>query len=136
MSIKDVAEETGLSAHAIRYYEKEGLVTIPRDKNGIRIFDDESKEALKSIAHYRNVGMSLDDIRHVMSEFTNHELSTELLKKTYKELELKLLELEAVKAYLEEKISIHTYLAQMQQQGYSPEERIAKYFELKKQGDN
>ena len=26
-SIKDVSEKTGLSAHTLRYYEKEGLLT-------------------------------------------------------------------------------------------------------------
>lgn len=40
VTIKDIAEKTGLSAYAIRYYEKIGLVNIPRDKNGIRLFDE------------------------------------------------------------------------------------------------
>ena len=39
MTVKDVAEKTGLTPHTIRYYAKEGLLpTVKRDKNGVRVF--------------------------------------------------------------------------------------------------
>ncbi|HEM2808967.1 MerR family transcriptional regulator [Streptococcus suis] len=134
LTIKEVAKQTGLSAHTIRYYEKEGLVKIPRDKNGIRIFNDESIEILNSIAHYRKVGMPLENIRQIINEFTNHKLSTALLKNVQKELELEIMELQAVQDYLEEKIKIHEFLASLQSQGVPSEERIKRYFEIKNNG--
>lgn len=134
LTIKEAAEQTGLSAHTIRYYEKEGYVKIPRDKNGIRIFDGVSIEILSSIAHYRKVGMPLENIRKIMNEFTNHELSTKLLKNAQRELELQIKELQAIQVHLEEKIQIHEFLAELQKQGVSPEDRIAHYFEIKNNG--
>lgn len=122
---------TGLSSYTIRFYEKEGLVSIPRDINGIRIFDEKSLDRLKAIAHYRNVGMSLDSIRQIMAEFSNHELSTKLLETTKKELDLKIAELQETQSYLEEKLKIHHYLAQLQAKGFSSEERLAEYYKMR-----
>lgn len=133
-TIKEVVERTGVSAHTIRYYEKEGLIQIPRDKNGIRRFDDKSIEILQAIIHYRKVGLSLEDIRKIMTEFTNHELSTELLKHAQKKLELRIMELQIIHESLKEKIRIHEFLAELQQQGITADSRIARYFEIKNNG--
>ncbi|EHJ52978.1 MerR family transcriptional regulator [Streptococcus macacae] len=132
-TIKDIAAETGLSAHTIRFYEKEGLVTIPRNENGIRYFDEASVDTLKSIAHYRNVGMSLEDIRQIMKEFHNHQLSTQLLKRTLPELDLQIAELTATRDFLIEKIGIHQHLADLQAQGYSEQERYEAYLAIRKE---
>lgn len=132
-TIKDIAEETGLSAYTIRFYEKEGLVTIPRNENGIRYFDEVALDTLRAIAHYRKVGMSLEDIRQVMREFHNHTLSTQLLKRTLSDLELQILELTATRDYLVEKIGIHSYLAKLQEEGYSEKERYEAYLALRKE---
>ena len=36
MTIKDVAERTGISVYTLRYYAREGLLpSVERDKNGI-----------------------------------------------------------------------------------------------------
>nr|MDK7246183.1 MerR family transcriptional regulator [Staphylococcus lugdunensis] len=52
-TIKEVSNETGLSPHTIRFYEKEGLINIPRNKQGIRIFNEITMDTLMAIAHYR-----------------------------------------------------------------------------------
>uniref|UniRef100_UPI00359F8881 MerR family transcriptional regulator n=1 Tax=Streptococcus ferus TaxID=1345 RepID=UPI00359F8881 len=53
------ADQFHISDHAIRYYEKEGLVTIPRDNNHILRFDDKAILQIKAITYYRNVDTSL-----------------------------------------------------------------------------
>lgn len=67
-SIKEVCEKTGLSAHTLRYYEKEGLLRdVPRTKGGIRCYTDENLETLGLICCLKNTGMPLGEIAHFIS---------------------------------------------------------------------
>ena len=46
-TIKQVAEQFALSAHTLRYYEKEGLLPlVTRDENGNRLFGEADLEWL------------------------------------------------------------------------------------------
>ncbi|MEX2805296.1 MerR family transcriptional regulator [Streptococcus sp. H31] len=136
ITIKQAAEVLGLSAHAIRFYEKEGMVSIPRNERGIRNFDDQSMDRLKAIVHYRRVGMSLQDISAVLAEFHNHALSTRLLEKTKYDLEKQIEHLQETHTYLVEKIKIHRHLAELEANGFDEDERTAVYYHLRKHDDN
>lgn len=62
-SIQDVSKKTGLSAHTLRYYEKEGLITgVERSRGGFRQYTDEDLEALGLVCCLKNTGMSLQEI--------------------------------------------------------------------------
>ena len=62
-SIKDVSEKTGLSAHTLRYYEREGLLSgVERSPGGFRQYTDADLEALWLICCLKNTGMSLQEI--------------------------------------------------------------------------
>ena len=62
-SIKDVSEKTGLSAHTLRYYEREGLLSgVERTPGGFRQYTDADLEALWLICCLKNTGMSLQEI--------------------------------------------------------------------------
>ncbi len=62
-TIQDVSEKTGLSAHTLRYYEKEGLITgVERSRGGFRQYTDEDLEALGLICCLKNTGMPLQEI--------------------------------------------------------------------------
>ena len=62
-SIQDVSKKTGLSAHTLRYYEKEGLLPhVNRTPGGFRQYTDEDMEALGLICCLKNTGMSLQEI--------------------------------------------------------------------------
>ena len=62
-SIQDVSKKTGLSAHTLRYYEKEGLLShVDRSPGGFRQYTDEDMEALGLICCLKNTGMSLQEI--------------------------------------------------------------------------
>ena len=62
-SIREVSQRTGLSAHTLRYYEKEGLLApVERTPGGFRQYTDEDLEALGLICCLKNTGMSLQEI--------------------------------------------------------------------------
>ena len=62
-SIQDVSKKTGLSAHTLRYYEKEGLITgVERSQGGFRQYTDEDLERLGLICCLKNTGMSIQEI--------------------------------------------------------------------------
>lgn len=111
-TIKWAAEYVGISAYAIRYYEKEGLLDIPRNEQGIRVFDDESLFKLIGIKHYRNVGMTLKDIKKIFDSFYDHDLSVDLLEDRLKEVESSIDDLINTKEYLKMKIEFHKRLSE------------------------
>lgn len=62
-TIQEVCEKTGLSAHTLRYYEKEGLLTdIGRTQGGFRQYSDENLEWIGLICCLKNTGMPLQEI--------------------------------------------------------------------------
>lgn len=125
VTIKEVADELSVTAYTIRYYEKEGLMRVPRNERGVRDFDERAINRLKSILHYRNVGMSLEDIRQVLANYDDHNFSLKLLTQTKRELDDKIAELEATREYLMHKIAIHQELAEKENAARNRSERNA-----------
>ncbi len=61
MTIAEVCKKYDLTADSIRYYERIGLIpTIPRTKNGIRDFDEESCRWIEFIKCMRSAGMEIE----------------------------------------------------------------------------
>ena len=44
LSIAEVAERTGVTAHTLRYYERIGLLAVPRDAAGHRLYTQDDAE--------------------------------------------------------------------------------------------
>lgn len=65
MTIGEVSEKTGLSVHALRFYEREGLLFNPvrRDASGRRMYDQDTLEWLEVCVILRASGMPVDDVR-------------------------------------------------------------------------
>ena len=62
-SIQEVSRKTGLTAHTLRYYEKEGLLSgVERTQGGFRQYTDEDLERLGLICCLKNTGMSIQEI--------------------------------------------------------------------------
>lgn len=67
-SIKEVSKLTGISAHTIRYYEKEGILPpIDRTENGVRVFSDENLFWLDLVICLKKTNMSIKDIKKIIS---------------------------------------------------------------------
>ena len=65
LTISEVAEQTELSAHTLRYYERIGLMTpIAKGNRGHRRYDQEDLEWIVLIKRLRSTGMSVKDMQH------------------------------------------------------------------------
>jgi DNA-binding transcriptional MerR regulator len=63
-TIREVTAKTGISAHTLRFYEKEGVVpAVARDGNGVRTYDEQTLEWLGFVLCLRATGMPLGDIK-------------------------------------------------------------------------
>jgi DNA-binding transcriptional MerR regulator len=65
LSIGQVAERTGLSVHALRFYEREGILANPiqRGPGGRRRYSDDDVQWLTTCIMLRATGMPLPAIR-------------------------------------------------------------------------
>jgi len=65
LTIGQVRDRTGLSVHALRYYEREGLLLgpVPRNAGGRRTYTEFDVEWLLLCNRFRSCGMPISDIR-------------------------------------------------------------------------
>jgi len=64
LTIAEVAERTGLTAHTLRYYERAGLMEPPsRGWNGHRRYSEQDLGVLTLLTRLRATGMSIADTR-------------------------------------------------------------------------
>ncbi len=64
-TIKDTCNKLHLTVHTVRHYCDMGLVpNLRHDKNGNRIFDEESLNWLQGAKFLRASGLSIPEIRH------------------------------------------------------------------------
>lgn len=63
-TISEVAEKMGVSAHTLRYYDKEGLLPFVDRVNGRRVFKDQDFNTLRIINCLKNTGMPIKEIKH------------------------------------------------------------------------
>ena len=75
-SINQAASIIGLSAHTLRYYDKEGLLPfLERDESGFRDFKDSDIEWLEIIECLKQSGMTIKEMKafadlHLMGDST------------------------------------------------------------------
>ena len=99
-----------IPSSTIRYYEKINLIpAINRNKQGNRIFDNKDIEILNLIRCFRNLGMSIEDIRasilNINLEYENIN-TKEILFQHKKKLEEQIGILNSYIHEIEEKIVI------------------------------
>jgi DNA-binding transcriptional MerR regulator len=68
LQIGQVAQKTGLSVDAIRFYEKAGLLPRPaRTQGGYRLYQEREVADLEFIQKAQQLGFSLNEIRELFS---------------------------------------------------------------------
>jgi DNA-binding transcriptional MerR regulator len=68
LQIGQVAQKTGLSVDAIRFYEKSGLLPRPaRTQGGYRLYKEQEVADLEFIQKAQQLGFSLKEIRELFS---------------------------------------------------------------------
>lgn len=63
MRIGELAERTGTSTRALRYYETHGLVRAARSANGYRTYDESELHVVREIRALLGAGFGLADIQ-------------------------------------------------------------------------
>ncbi|HEY2041667.1 MAG TPA: redox-sensitive transcriptional activator SoxR [Jatrophihabitans sp.] len=63
LTVSEVAHRSGFAASALRYYEKEGLISSRRTGGGQRRYERPVLRRLAFIRAARNVGLTLEEIR-------------------------------------------------------------------------
>ena len=68
MKIGELAKQSGLSAHTLRYYEKQGLLTATaRSESNYRLYDQQGLETARFIKRSREIGFSLEEVEVFLS---------------------------------------------------------------------
>lgn len=69
MRIGQLSKLSGFSKDTIRYYEKIGLIALPKRSvlsNGYKDYHDEILHQLKAIRKYKDLGFTLEEIRELL----------------------------------------------------------------------
>jgi DNA-binding transcriptional MerR regulator len=69
MRIGQLSKLSGFSKDTIRYYEKIGLIALPKRSvlsNGYKDYPDEILQKLKAIRKYKDLGFTLEEIRELL----------------------------------------------------------------------
>jgi MerR family copper efflux transcriptional regulator len=61
-TVGEVAAELGIAAHVLRHWEHVGALTVRRDGNGYRLYDDNALEQARTVLKLRRVGLSLPEV--------------------------------------------------------------------------
>lgn len=65
-SIAEVADIVGVTAHTLRYYERIGLVSVPRDSAGRRAYDRDALGRVVFVTRLRRSDMAIQQIEHYL----------------------------------------------------------------------
>jgi DNA-binding transcriptional MerR regulator len=67
LTVSTLADRVGLSADAVRYYERLGLLPAPRrSAAGYRLYDEAAVERLRFVKGAQRVGLRLREIRELL----------------------------------------------------------------------
>ncbi|AIY66120.1 MULTISPECIES: Cd(II)/Pb(II)-responsive transcriptional regulator [Pseudoalteromonas] len=113
MKIGELSKTTGCSIQTIRYYEKEGLLSIPeRTEGNYRLYGDLALKELEFIKHCRSLNIPLTDVKRLIELKNKPEESCASVNKLIaQQLTLvnnRMRELEALKAELQQMASLCT----------------------------
>jgi DNA-binding transcriptional MerR regulator len=112
LTIAEVAEKTGLTAHTLRYYERAGLLPPPsRGWNGHRRYSENDLNVLHVVTRLRATGMSIADIRRYATMAREGPATVparrRMLEEHRMEVVAKIAELQEDLALIDYKISVY-----------------------------
>ena len=93
MTIAEVSKKYNITPDTIRYYEKIGLIPhVPRNKSGIKDFDENSCNWIEFIKCMRSAGLSIEVLTQYISLFKQGNKTAKARKELLVEQRKKLLE--------------------------------------------
>ncbi len=123
LTIKQVAEITGLSAHTLRYYERIGLIhPINREENTHRRYTQEDIGWIQFLMKLRATGMSIQDMQTYAELQRQGDVTlperVDMLKRLQREVEMHMQALNEHLGLICYKIDLYSKLVQ---EGAPPE---------------
>jgi len=111
LSIAEVAERTGVTAHTLRYYERIGLLDVPRDEAGRRVYGPGELGRVVFVTRLRLTAMPIRDIqayfRLVAAGPGNEDERLALLERHRDDVKARIVELESALGVIEYKIATY-----------------------------
>jgi len=113
LSIAEAAEQTGLTAHTLRYYERDGLMLAApeRSASGHRRYSEQDLTWIQLITRLRSTGMPIRDVRRyaalVRAGDGNEAERLALLKAHRERVEAQLAEVNGHLRAIDHKIGIY-----------------------------
>lgn len=109
MKIAEVSKRYGVSTDTLRYYERIGLLRhVPRNKSGIRDYDEASCNAVEFVKCMRDAGMSIESLVEYMELLEQGDATAlarkELLQRQSDDIRGRIADLERALERLEYKI--------------------------------
>ncbi len=93
MTIAEVSKEYDLTPDTLRYYERIGLISnVPRNKSGIRNYDEKSCKRIEFIKCMRNAGVEIEILIEYMNLLEEGSTTAMARKNLLEEQREKLLE--------------------------------------------
>lgn len=90
-SIGQVAKKMGLTAHTLRYYEKEGLLPfVQKTASGLRVFSDNDIGWLVMIECLKGTGMSLKGVKQYIDWYIEGDSTLQKRLDMFKQQKIKL----------------------------------------------
>ncbi len=122
LTIQQMAQVSGLSAHTLRYYERVGLMRqrVGRDDaNGYRYYTRQDLTWIEFIKHLRATGMPIRDVHHFIDLLRQGDRNTSA--------RLQLLE--------QHRLRVEEHLKETEQHLFAINEKIAHYEQQQMQQD-
>ncbi len=112
-TIGEVVEQTGLSAHTLRYYEKEGLLPfVTKNSSGHRVYAKSDLQWLSMIECLKDSGLQIKEIRQYIEWFRQGDSTLqqrlELFTNRRKALETEIARLQTVMNKITFKETLYT----------------------------
>lgn len=101
--VNEVSRLAGVSKRTLQFYDDEGLLPAKRSKDNYRLYDDSTLECLWQILVYREMGLDLKEIKHMLS--VSEKEKTKYLDQKIKDIQQRV-------AYLNEQMAFMTYVQQ------------------------
>jgi DNA-binding transcriptional MerR regulator len=109
LTIGKAAKRVGVSASAIRYYERRGLLQPSRLLNGYRVYDEDAVKALRFVRQAGSVGITLREIRGLLEIVRDGgrpcEGMRELAHRRLSEIDVKMRQLRSLRTELRRLLS-------------------------------
>lgn len=127
MKIAEVSKRYGVSTDTLRYYERVGLLRhVPRNKSGIRDYDEASCNAVEFVKCMRDAGMTIESLVEYMDLLERGDETAqarkELLMRQSEEIRQRIEDLERALTRLQFKIDHYDEVMAESERALRPEE--------------